>query len=146
MPIMVNTEFTELNMPGYFLRITERLNRGKGEVFEEVDGDAIIGIGRPRGFQADHRPLGRKGGKVVEIHEWQGRGDGKREELAGPEGGVVIQMEKASREADIPDNPVALVQFTAFRVPGMITDRQRNNETIEAPSFQRREHSAPKMG
>jgi len=111
---------------------------------EEVYRDAITGIGRSRRLQADYLSLGREVGNVVDIQERQGRGDGEREDLAGLNGDLVIQVEKAPRQADISDNPMALVQFTTFRVPGLIVDRQRNQETIKAPSFQGGGHTAPK--
>ena len=51
------------------VKITKRLGRGKGEILEEIDGDAITGIRRPRGFQPDHLCLGGEVGNGVVIQE-----------------------------------------------------------------------------
>lgn len=127
----------------YLVKITERLDGGKGEVFEEIDGDAITGVGGSRGFHADYLCLGGEMGNRVEVQERQGRRDGEGEDLPGLEGRLMVEMEKAPRYTDISNNSMALVQFTAFRMQGLIMDRQRNYETIEAPSFQGGEHAAP---
>ena len=132
-----------MNINPLFVKITERLGYGKGEVFEEVDGNAILGIGRPRGFQPDYFSLGREVGKMLDIQERQGRGNGEGEKLTGLERRFVVEVEKAPRQTDIPDNSMALVQFTAFRVESLVTDRQRNYETMKASSFQGGEHAAP---
>ena len=108
-----------------------------------MDGNAIMGIGRPRGFQPDYLSLGREVGNGLDIHERQGRGDGEGEKLTGLERRLVVEVEKAPRQTDIPGNSMALVQFTAFRVEGLVNDRQRNYETIKASFFQEGEHTAP---
>ena len=110
---------------------------------EEVDGNAIFGIGRSRGVQPDYLSLGRQVGNVLDIQARQGCGNSQGEELTGKERRRVIEVEIASRQTDIPDNTTALVQFTTFRVEGMVADRQRNYETIKSSSFQGGEHAAP---
>jgi len=125
------------------IKIAERLSYGKGEVFEEVDGNAILGIRRPRGFQPDYLSLGREVGNGLDIHERQGCGNSEGEKLTGLERRLVVEVEEAPRQTDIPDNSLALVQFTAFRVEGLVNDRQRNYETIKASSFHGGEHTTP---
>ena len=100
-----------------------------------MDGNAIIGLGRPRGFQPDYLSMGREVGNLLNIHARQGRGDSQGDQLTGLERPRLIEVEKAPRQTDIPDYPTTLVQFAAFRVEGLVTDRQRNYETIKASSF-----------
>ncbi len=143
MKIKINAKFRDLNIIGLIFKITERSGSGKGEVLEEIDGDAITGIGRLRRFQPDYLCPGEKVGNVVVILEWQVRGNGEGDDLTGLKGRLMIKMKKTSRETDISDNPVALLQFPAFRMQRLIADRQRNYQAIEAPSFQGKEHNAP---
>lgn len=110
---------------------------------EEFYRDTETWIGRARGFQTDDLSLGFQIRNVVDIQERRGGADGEGEDLAGLEGRIMIQVEIAPRQADISNNPTPLVYFTTFRMPSLIMNRQRDEETIVASSFHGGGHITP---
>jgi hypothetical protein len=117
-----------------------QVSDAKGEIFDEVYGNAIIGVSESGWFQANYFYFGCEVGNVVTIQKGQRRGDGEVEELTGLEGRRVVNVKKASRKADISNNPLALVQFTTLRGTGLIPYRQWNQESAKAPSFHGGDH------
>jgi hypothetical protein len=124
----------------HLLRIIEKLSGGKGEVLEEIYRDTATWTGWTPGFTTDDLPLSFQTRNVVDIQERHGGVDGEGENLAGLEWCIVIQVEIAPRQADIPNNPIPLMYFSTFRIPSLIMNPQRDEKTIVPSSFHGGEH------
>ena len=116
--------------------MVERLSGEKGEVLEEVYRDTETWIGQAPGFQTDDLPLSLQTRNGVDIQERHGGIDGEGEDLAGLEWRLMIQVEIAPRQADIPNNPATIKYFATFRITSLIMKRQGDEKTLVSPSFQ----------
>ena len=110
------------------------------EVLEEVYRDAETWIGWAPGFQTDDLPFSFQIRNAVDIQGRHGGIDGEGEDLAGLEWCIMIQIEIAPRQADIPNNPIPLMYLTTSRIPSLIMNRQRDEKTIVPSSFHGGEH------
>jgi hypothetical protein len=111
-----------------------------GEVLEEVYRDTETWIGWAQGFQTDDLPLSFQIRDTVDIQGRLGGLDGEGKDLAELEWRIMMQVEIAPRQADIPNNPIPLMYFTTSRIPSLIMNRQRDEKTIVPSSFHGREH------